>query len=291
MKTLSLLLATAVGIAAHDGLPKNPALNVPGYPDCVQPVAGGDEFTLQCAQRPKDRDTQISIGCVGDSITAGVHSTGGNHTYPGQLQIMLGDGYKVTNLGACGSTMMKGADSPYWKRPQYTTLTAAKWDIIVIMLGTNDAKDAGHRGPTNWPHNCTGPNALECPFAEDYKSMIDVIRTLGTSPGGPKIYTAIPPPLMKDGAYGMNGTVINTVFPTLVPLINNANSIPFKPIDVFDALGGNMLKDFPPGGCTLNTSTVADCRYYCDAQSCDQCHPNNNGYTALAAAIKAGLGL
>jgi hypothetical protein len=42
--------------------------------------------------------------------------------------------YKVTNLGACGSTMMKGADSPYWKRPQYKALTAAKWDIIIIMV-------------------------------------------------------------------------------------------------------------------------------------------------------------
>ena len=30
--------------------------------------------------------------------------------------------------------MMKGADSPYWKRPQYKALTAAKWDIIIIML-------------------------------------------------------------------------------------------------------------------------------------------------------------
>jgi len=42
----------------------------------------------------------------------------------------------VTNLGACGSTMMKGADSPYWKRPQFKALTSAKWDIITIMLGT-----------------------------------------------------------------------------------------------------------------------------------------------------------
>ena len=45
------------------------------------------------------------------SITAGVHSSGGNHTYPGQLQIMLDiqypGKYKVTNLGACGSTMLK----------------------------------------------------------------------------------------------------------------------------------------------------------------------------------------
>lgn len=89
-------------------------------------------MTLQCAQRAKDHAGQIAVGCVGDSITAGAHSSGGNHTYPGQLQELLGDGYKVTNLGACGSTMLKHGDSPYWKRPQFQTLTENKWDIIII---------------------------------------------------------------------------------------------------------------------------------------------------------------
>lgn len=80
---------------------------------------------------------------IGDSITAGVHSEGTPTqamTYPAQLGEMLNkkypNKYKVTNLGACGSTMMKGADSPYWQRPQFKALTAAKWDIIIIMLGT-----------------------------------------------------------------------------------------------------------------------------------------------------------
>ena len=45
--------------------------------------------------------------------------------------------------------------------PQYKALTAAKWDIIIIMLGTNDAKDAGSHGPHNWPHTCTGPTGLK----------------------------------------------------------------------------------------------------------------------------------
>ena len=36
------------------------------------------------------------------------------------------------------------------RRPQYKALTAAKWDIIIIMLGTNDAKDKGDHGPDDW---------------------------------------------------------------------------------------------------------------------------------------------
>lgn len=290
--TLAALVAVALG---HDGLPINPALGVPGFPDCIHPGSpsgdvDGNAHALVCHQRPKDHASQLSVGCIGDSITAGVHSSGGNHTYPGQLQILLGDGYKVTNLGACGSTMLKKGNSPYWQRPQFKTLTSNKWDVIVIMLGTNDAKDTGSGGPANWPHDCTGPEGAECPFGQDYKSMIDLVRTLGTTPAGPEIFIAIPPPLMKQGVYGMNATVINKVFPDLVPAINSANSLPHNAIDVFDALGGNMQSQFPPGGCTLSTMKDAGCANFCDQQSCDQCHPDDVGYHLMAQTIQAGIG-
>ena len=65
----------------------------------------------------------IKVGCVGDSITAGVRSSGGIHPYPAQLQILLDEGqgkgkYSVTNMGACGSMMLKNSSSPFWKRPR-----------------------------------------------------------------------------------------------------------------------------------------------------------------------------
>ena len=51
--------------------------------------------------------------------------------------VLSGEGkYSVTNLGACGSTMCKKANSHFWKRPQHNTLIQNKWDVIVIMLGT-----------------------------------------------------------------------------------------------------------------------------------------------------------
>ena len=31
--------------------------------------------------------------------------------------------YSVTNLGACGSTMLKKSNSPYWQRPQFKALS------------------------------------------------------------------------------------------------------------------------------------------------------------------------
>mmetsp|Transcript_24202 Transcript_24202/g.63195 ORF Transcript_24202/g.63195 Transcript_24202/m.63195 type:complete len:415 (-) Transcript_24202:150-1394(-) len=303
---LKFLGAAAVisGCMGHDGLPINPMLAVPGFPDCTNPKLAAKSplataiNELVCTQR--GRAEQVKIGTVGDSITAGVHSTGGNHTYPGQLQLMLDASFPgkfaVTNLGACGSTMLKKSNSPYWERPQFTALKGGTWDIIIIMLGTNDAKDTQSHGPNNWLHNCGGADhtTLEgCTFAQDYLSMIDLIKTLGRTPAGPKIFTAIPPPLMQLDSIGANQVVINSVYPKLIPMINTAAKVDTAVIDVFAAMGGtsDWNQTFPKS-CTLSTAkTYTPCAWWCDEQSCDQCHPNNDGYTRLASAMFGGLGV
>jgi len=297
-------------VAAHqDSLPINPALGVPGYPDCVRTRAGVELTVeeaaddLMCAQKQAPA-TAIKIGCVGDSITAGVHSSGGIHPYPQQLQMLLdmdhGTGnYSVTNLGACGSTMLKKGDSPFWKRPQYGALVGAKWDIVTIMLGTNDAKDPGSHGPDNWLHDCGGSShtsVSNCSFASDYHDMIELVKTLGPQPGvPPKIYVMIPPPLMALDSYGMNRTVINSVYPKLVPLIKYANPAVTGMIDLYTAMGGELQWNTDqswPDVCKIETTaTWPACGWYCDAQSCDQCHPNDSGYAHIANVIKSGLGL
>ena len=104
---------------------------------------------------------------------------------------------------------------------------------------------------------------------------------------------AIPPPLMQLYSIGANQTVINSVYPKLVPLINTANKLPHDPIDIFTWMGGsaNWTKTFP-SSCSLTTAkTYKPCAWWCDAQSCDQCHPNNNGYTHMAAGMAKGIGL
>ena len=47
----------------------------------------------------------------------------------------------------------------------------------------------------------------------------------------------IPPPLMQERAYGMNWTVINSVYPGLATLIQQANKV-HGPIDIFTGMGG-----------------------------------------------------
>ena len=53
-----------------------------------------------------------------------------------------------------------------------------------------------------------------------------------------------------------------------------------------------QAKDFPPK-CTKQNSPTdkTDCALWCDDQSCDPCHPNNNGYVKMASIMKQGLGL
>jgi|TARA_B110000208_G_scaffold137747_1_gene166366 lysophospholipase L1-like esterase len=194
--------------------------------------------------------------------------------------------------------MLKISNSPYWKRPQYATLTANKWDIVTIMLGTNDAKDPGDHGPNNWLHNCGGMDhttLMNCSFASDYHDMITIVKGLGTTPGvSPKIYTMIPPPLMQQYSIGANQSVINSVYPKLVPLIEAANKPEvLKTIDIFTGMGGeaNWATDAAwPKDCAIG-SPWQPCAWWCDKQSCDQCHPNDNGYTHLATVLQAGLGL
>ena len=53
----------------------------------------------------------------------------------------------------------------------------------------------------------------------------------------------------------------------------------FTAIDIFTGMGGsNWETPAFPKSCTLDTAkTYKPCAWWCDAQSCDQCHPNNNG--------------
>ena len=107
----------------------------------------------------------------------------------------------MTNFGAGGHVkkQKKGhvkKDNPYWRTGPLKQ--ASKPAIVLLMLGTNDAKFG------NWK----GANIAQFPI--DYKSMIDEFVQL---PSKPMVLLMVPPPLYQDDRYGMNQTVINTLFP------------------------------------------------------------------------------
>ena len=245
----------------------------------------------------------VEVACVGDSITFGVHSTGGNHTYPGQLQILFdkvqGMGkYKVTNLGNSGKMMLKNSSAPYWKTSQFQTLISKEWDVVILMLGTNDAHNTCNAPSSrpgcssNWDTDCGGPNhtsLTNCQFAEDFTSMVKLLK--GTTPAGPKVYVMIPPPLMASNpGFPTMQITINTLFPKLIPLMQKSTPGVVGLIDIYGGMGGspNWQTQFPPA-CTLNSSWPF-CPLWCDSQSCDQCHPDDNGYAFFAKLVYTGLG-
>lgn len=85
----------------------------------------------------------IKIACVGDSLTDGYLSSGGNKSntaYPARLAKMLGEGYEVGNYGKTSYTLMKGTDKSYWDSSEFQNSKSFLPDYVIIMLGTNDSK-------------------------------------------------------------------------------------------------------------------------------------------------------
>lgn len=187
----------------------------------------------------------IKVACVGDSVTQ-------NSGWSDKLGAKLGAGYKSTNYGVSGTTLLKKGDHPYWSTPQFTQSHSANPDIVVIMLGTNDSK------PFNW-------NAHKGEFVGDYEALIDSYAAL---PSHPKIYLNLCPPAGTNG-YQIDGVVIeNEVIPDIAQ-IAAAKGLPT--IDVFAAFGGHTL----------------DPSLYGSAG--DLVHPNAKGAQVIADTVYAAL--
>src|SRR6187399_1030065 len=87
------------------------------------------------------------VACVGDSITYGYGlANPSTESYPVQLAQRLGSAHTVQNFGVSGATLLKQGDKPYWNEAAFASSGNAAPDVVVVMLGTNDAK------AQNWAH-------------------------------------------------------------------------------------------------------------------------------------------
>src|SRR5512140_2718593 len=85
-------------------------------------------------KQPKtEQDYKIRVTLIGDSITE-------LSTYPHNLAKLLGPAYTISNFGQCGTTITMDSASPYMYTEALTEAKKSEPDIIVIMLGTNDAE-------------------------------------------------------------------------------------------------------------------------------------------------------
>jgi len=221
----------------------------------------------ECPNVPavKPLPTAAKVACVGDSITAGYLSSCGLD-YPQQLQTLLGEGYAVTNYGVGGTTLLRHADHPYWNTSNFAAATSSDAAIVVIMLGTNDAKT------NNWPH-------LADQYPEDYSALIGVFSAMASKP---HVLIMTPPPLYKDLRYNMLQTAINTDLPRLVPKVATDNHLA-PPIDLFDVFQGHCpVVGGTPGHPSNATDTPCD---WIGCGGVDACHPSNVGYAQVAKAV------
>ena len=104
---------------------------------------------------------KIRIACVGDSITYGYGTNNiENESYPARLQELLGDNFIVNNYGVNAMTVLSNTETPYTQTVQYLQSLESNADIVILMLGTNDAKLG------NWAKNETN-------FILDYEKLIN----------------------------------------------------------------------------------------------------------------------
>ena len=140
----------------------------------------------------------IRVACVGDSITEG-------SGYPENLQVMLGDNYKVGNFGVSGSTVMQNSDRPYMNQSAFWRAMAFQPSIVVVMLGTNDAKENPYSSVEN--------------FQSDYKELIGKYET--------------PPPIFENDLNLNNTNLEQTIIPSIEYI---ANELDLSTVDVNTAL-------------------------------------------------------
>jgi acyl-CoA thioesterase I len=139
----------------------------------------------------------IRVACVGDSITEWTK-------YPEQLQEMLGDNYEVENFGVAGSTVLQSSSKPYMNQPAFEKSIDFQPSIIIIMLGTNDAKRENYLA---LPH-----------FPNDYEQLIGQYEAL---PDDQQVWIVTPPPIYNETLGPSNANLVSSVIPSIDQVAND----------------------------------------------------------------------
>ncbi len=168
-------------------------------------------------------DQLTRVACLGDSIT---NMTG----YPADLQALLGKNSTVGNFGFNGAAVNFYSDRTYFFSDSYRYARNFQPTTVIIMLGTNDARNNLDGQINN--------------FTSNYEFMLEHIIN-GTKPfsGQPHIFLVIPPPIFEN-----NLNLTSTIYTQeIIPRIEQvANSTGLPLIDVYSPLV-NHPEYFPDG--------------------------------------------
>lgn len=208
-------------------------------------------------ETPKDI---IRIACVGDSLTQGIGAVGWQNGdfsggYPNQLELILGDGYEVGNFGKGGSYvwLYDGRTENLWypKTAAYSLSNQFNPDIVIIMLGTNDARVMKNEADSN---------AWKTEFTKIVEHYLDMKSK-------PEVYIMSGLTLeLYDKAKDKQLT--NYILPRQKEV---ANDLGCTFLDTYH----DLYKEF------TNRENLAS----------DKLHPNNNGYKIIAEYVAKKLKL
>ncbi len=166
-------------------------------------------FLITCCSTEK-RD--VKVACLGDSITEGFGiKWQADNAYPAQLARILGNGYEVINFGRSSTTMMLHGDFPYQSAKEFSNLLRYNPDVVVLKLGTNDAK------LHQWNDSA---------FSASYQQMIDTLQQL---PSKPQILVCLPVPAVKTRWQITDSVIVSEVIPA-IEQVAKANNL--KVIDL-----------------------------------------------------------
>ena len=186
----------------------------------------------------------IRVACAGDSLTqstvytlelwkllgSSAPYTVGNYTIDpdgDNAAPCNGSRYAVGNFGAGSTTVLLNTETPYMNTSVFQSALEFQPNIVIIMLGTNDAQPNLHQYNTS--------------FVEDYVKLITAFQGLSSKP---KIWIVLPPPIFSNQSGKISPEYFkNTIIPCIEQAANDAN-LPI--IDVYSALA-SYSNYFPDG--------------------------------------------
>jgi lysophospholipase L1-like esterase len=151
----------------------------------------------------------IRVACIGDSITQ-------YSGYPADLQALLGENYTVGNFGVSGSAVSLQSDKPYIRQAAFWKALDFQPDIIIIMLGTNDANSQTYQDIDN--------------FSSNYARIVSQFLEL---PGDQKIVLVDPPPILQNNLNLTDTNLSGGIIPQIEKV---ANDLSLPTIDIHSAL-------------------------------------------------------
>ena len=171
-------------------------------------------------------NAQIRIACIGNSITHGVGAKDPvKDSYPAILQRMLGADYEVVNFGVSGACLLSKSLYAYRNTPGFEDAKKYQPNIVIIKLGTNDAKQKN--------------NLIFGELQEDLTKIIEEFQQLDSRP---EVILLKHVPIYRYKVGEHNDTILKNV---VIPAIEKvAKTKKLKIVDLYNALS-NKLALFP----------------------------------------------